>query len=223
MNYMIHAAPPRMWYVEEFLIPSMLAQGIRRDEIEVRNDADGKGNLLSCMDAFRACAGRAGGTWHLQDDVIISRDFAERTAEHDDGIVAGFGCNNFGAQRQQAGRQPAVFLWYSFQCIRIPNGIAAECARWFYDEACHRARYVKFIAERKHDDMVFRDFLIERHPDLWVENLSPSIVDHIDYLIGGTLVNRLRRIQLNRADRFEDADLVDALQCAVNKRKIMCP
>ncbi len=29
MRYMIHACPPRMWYVEEFFIPSMKAQGIR--------------------------------------------------------------------------------------------------------------------------------------------------------------------------------------------------
>ena len=42
MNYMIHAAPPRMWYVEEFLIPALLAQGIRREEILVALDDSGR-------------------------------------------------------------------------------------------------------------------------------------------------------------------------------------
>ena len=69
MKYMIHACPQRMWYVEEFLVPSMRDQDIRPDEIEIRCDTEGKGNLLSCMESFRDCGERPGGTWHLQDDV----------------------------------------------------------------------------------------------------------------------------------------------------------
>jgi len=218
MKYMIHAAPPRMWYVDEFLIPSMIAQGIHRDDIEVWIDTDGKGNLFSCMESFRMCGKQDGGIWHLQDDVIISRDFAARTKEHDLGIVCGFACKNFGAQSQNIGRVPAVFMWYSFQCIRIPNDLAGECADWFYSEAQHRTKYVQLIAERKHDDQFWRDFINERHRELWVTNLAPNIVDHVDYLIGGTLINRLRSIKINRAAFWEEEYLVKRLSEQLKKR-----
>ena len=212
MKYMIHAAPPRMWYVEGWLIPSMLAQGILPEEILVTCDEYGRGNLISCMESFKLCAEDDGGTWHLQDDVLISRDFAERTREHDLGVVCGFGCGNFGAQGQQAGRQPAAFMWYSFQCIRIPNTLAAECAAWFYDDAQHRSEYQSLIADKRHDDRFWRDFMLEKHRDMWVTNLTPCLVEHVDFLIGGTLINRLRAAKENRAIRFEDGDLVEKLR-----------
>ena len=42
MYYMIHAVPEREWYVEEYLIPSMISQGISPDEIEVWMDSERK-------------------------------------------------------------------------------------------------------------------------------------------------------------------------------------
>ena len=33
MKYMIHTCEARLWYVEEYLIPSMLKQGIKEDDI----------------------------------------------------------------------------------------------------------------------------------------------------------------------------------------------
>ena len=218
MRFVIHSAPPRIWYVEEFLIPSMLAQGISSEDVEIWCDTEGKGNLFSCMDAFRACGARDGGTWHIQDDVILCRDFAKRAQEHDLGIVCGFGCHNFGAQTQQTGRVPAAFMWYSFQCIRIPNTLAGECAQWFYDDAQHRAKYLQFINDRKHDDTFWRDFILELHKDLWVTNLTPNLVDHVDYLIGGTLVNKRRSAKINRAAFWEDEELVIQLEQALGAR-----
>lgn len=220
MKYMIHACPQRMWYVNDFLIPSMLAQGISEDEITVWNDTEGKGNLFSCMESFKACGERDGGTWHLQDDVIISRDFAEKTRENNDGIVCGFGCRNFGPFLENVGQAPAAFMWYSFQCIRIPDELAGECARWFFEEAVNWPRYATKVAERKHDDSFWRDFILERHEDLWVTNLSPNIVDHIDYLMGGTTINRLRSAKINRSAYWEDEDLVEALAEQLKNRDI---
>ena len=216
--YMIHASPARMWYVEEFLIPSMETQGISRKEIVIWNDTDGKGNLVSCMKSFGACGALSGGFWHLQDDVIISSDFAEKTRQHDQGIVCGFGCENFGPSMQYRGTVPALFMWYSFQCIRIPNEIAGECAGWFFEEAQYYPKYRQWVADKKHDDIFFREFLQERHPDLMVENLAPNLVDHIDWLIGGTLINRLRAKQINRSAFWAEEELITQLEEKLKSR-----
>lgn len=212
MHYMIHACPQRMWYVNDFLIPSMKAQGIPEEEITVWNDTEGKGNLFSCMESFAACGEQEGGTWHIQDDVIISRDFAEKTREFDDGIVCGFGCNNFGLFLQEQGLKPIIFIWYSFQCIRIPNAIAKEFTEWFWNDAVNRTQYASQVVDRKHDDWFFREFILEKHRDMKVMNLVPNLVDHIDYLIGGTLINKQRNLQINRSAFFPDQDLVDELE-----------
>ena len=89
MKILIHACPQRMWYVQEFLAPALQAQGA--DEIEIWNDAEGRGNLASCMASFAARTGD-GGTWHIQDDVLPCRDFVERCRQNDEGVVYGF-CN----------------------------------------------------------------------------------------------------------------------------------
>ena len=216
MRYMIHACPQRMWYVKRYLIPSLLTQGV--ENIEVWNDTEGKGNLLSCMESFRACGEREGGTWHLQDDVIVSSDFAEKTRAHDEGVVCGFGCQNFGPSMQERGLVPVVFMWYSFQCIRIPNELAGECADWFFNDAMHRLKYAQHVIERKHDDYFWREFLLERHRDLWVTNLAPNLVDHIDHLIGGTLINQQRRLQINRSAFFEEPGMVKVLEMQIQDR-----
>lgn len=213
MKYMIHACPQRMWYVNDYLLPSMQAQGIK--DIEIWNDTEGKGNLLACMEAFRACGEREGGTWHLQDDVLISRDFAERTRAPVDGVVCGFGCQNSGPSMQERGRVPMVFMWYSFPCIYIPNDLARECAAWFFEDAIRRTQYAAQVSDRKHDDWFWREFLLERHKDLWVINLVPNLVEHVDYLIGGTMINQQRRIQINRSAFFKDLDLVEELKSKI--------
>ena len=77
-QYLIHTYPKRLWYVEQYLIPSMLAQGIDKASIIVYNDVNKEGNLLSCMKAFASVNNDDNGTWHLQDDVLICKDFKER-------------------------------------------------------------------------------------------------------------------------------------------------
>ena len=218
MRYMIHACPQRMWYVREHLIPSMEAQGILPQELTVWNDTDGKGNLFSCMESFRACGEREGGTWHLQDDVIVSRNFAEKTRAHDEGVVCGFGCQNFGPSMQERGLVHVIFMWYSFQCIRIPSELAGECAEWFFTDAMHRTQYAAQVVDRRHDDWFWREFLLERHRDGWVTNLAPNLVDHVDFLIGGTLINQQRNLQINRAAFFTDRDLVEELERKIKDR-----
>ena len=210
MRYMIHACPQRMWYVNDYLIPSMKAQGIADNQIIVWNDTEGKGNLFSCLASFKECGTHHGSTWHIQDDVIISRNFAEQTQANTEGIVCGFACKNFGPSMQQKGRVPISFMWYSFQCQLIPNEIAGEFVEWF-NTVKREYKYQGRIVDGRHDDWFFREFMAARHPDAWVVNLAPNIVDHIDYLIGGTIINHARNIKVNRAEYFPDTDLVDEL------------
>ncbi len=217
MRYLIHACPQRMWYVEEFIVPSLRAQGIREDEIEIWNDAEGKGNLFSCMESFRACGERAkenpeSGTWHLQDDILICRDFAERTRGYTEGIVCGYACRNFGNFLQERGVQPVQFLWYSFPCIRIPDAIAGECAHWFFTRAVKREKWKKEVEQGKSDDWFFRNFLLERHSDMTVLQLDPGLVEHIDWLIGGTTINQQRSWAQTRAAFWRDEELVWELE-----------
>lgn len=73
MHFLIHACRAREWYVNDFLIPSMTAQGIHKEDIEVWMDSNNDGCLFSCMKCFYEMGNRGDGdTWHLQDDVLLS-------------------------------------------------------------------------------------------------------------------------------------------------------
>ena len=220
MKYMIHACPPRMWYVEEFLIPSMKAQGIKDEEITVWNDEKMEGNLPAFLASMKACSKEPGGTWHIQDDVIISRQFAELTKENDEGMVCGFHCKNFQWQPATHGWVPANFMWYSFPCIRIPNDLAGRFVEWFENEGQYRQDAQQQLRDKKHDDWFFQVFVMDNEVanGLRVLNMIPNLVDHVDYLIGGTLVNQARLIKVNRATYFPDPDLVDELEEKLKSR-----
>jgi len=211
MNYMIHACEARMWYVDEFLIPSMVEQGINRNDIEVWCDTDHVGCLQATLDSFESCGSRPGGTWHLQDDVAISRSFAHITADHDDGIVHGFYFRHIDEADLHPGKTSVMKMGYSFPCCRIPNYIAGEFVEWYKTEGQHREEYQEWIRLRKHVDTFFIDFLREKHPDKFIYNLKPSIVEHVDYLVGGSTVNKWRIVPA-RATYFEDYDIIEKLK-----------
>ena len=222
MQYMIHACPQRLWYVENFLIPSMKTQGIPRADITVWCDRDGKGNLLSFVESCRVCSKlNTPGVWHLQDDVLIGRSFAERTQNRPTGgLICGFcfpvsdPCINF-----RGSNIPTKFMWYSFPCIYIPNVLAGEFADWYANDARHRARYQEKISDRRHDDWFFREFMLERHGGDRVCNLAPNLVDHVDYLIGGTTINKMRSRKVNRASYWDEPGLVEELEAALKEWK----
>lgn len=207
-KYMIHTMPKREWYVRDFLIPSMLAQGIDESCIKVYNDVENAGNLKACINAFSEVEGN-GGTWHLQDDIIISHDFKEQTEAHDDGIVCGF--KSFYDGDNPAGIVNREQMWFSFLCIRIPNNIATDCAEWIRHYMIGNPVYAEWWEDGKNDDMLFRKYLEQYHKDIKALNLNPNIVDHIDYLIGGT-VNSSKRIRQIRSKHWTDEYLVDELK-----------
>ena len=216
-EYIIHACQQREWYVNEYLVPSIIEQGIPPDNIEVWRDDKGMGNLFSCMKCFEYCGTKTGGRWHLQDDVVISSDFVKKTTEHDDGLVSGFVRREWQSLTMKEGRVPAVYMWNSFQCIRIPDEIAGECAEWFFTDACWRDSYAGEVRDNKCDDSLFYDFICERHLDKFVYNLAPSIVDHVDFLLGGSIVNKWRG-HFARGDLWEDDAAFDNLKAKLARR-----
>ena len=65
--------------------------------------------------------------------------------------------------------------------------------------------------EKKYDDTLFKDhFLAEEHNNIVGINYYPNIVNHIDYLIGGSISNT------QRVD-----DKIEALYWSVNDKNII--
>lgn len=216
-EYLIHACPVREWYVEDYLIPSMVEQGISRNHIEVWMDRQQDGCLFSCMKCFAEYGKRGGGRWHLQDDVVISKRFRELTEAHDEGVVAGFFREDWQSGTPQAGNVPAVYLWNSFQCIRIPDEVIRECAEWFFMDALYQDIYREAVETNKMDDSLFHDFFTNYRTGDMVLNLKPNIVDHVDYLIGGSVINQSRG-KAARADLWEDLGEVEELKAKLARR-----
>jgi len=211
MKVLIHAYPKRMWYVEGWLVPELERQGA--DEVEIWNDTEGNGNLRACLDSFAARSGD-GGTWHIQDDVLLCRDFVKRCREHDEGVVYGF-CNvQFTDDPLQTGRVSVEDAWHSFQCVRIPDEYARECAAWFEGPGKTSALYPIWVKSGKMDDDVFRTFLIDRHGRETVENLRPNLVEHVDWIIGGSVLHPWRGY-IARAHFWDDEELVRELRESV--------
>ena len=205
-RYLIHACENRMWYVEDYLIPSMYEQGI--NTVDAWVDVDRDGNLQSCMQSFLDCESYGNTTWHLQDDVIISRDFAEKTQKYTNGIVCGFCCNRFELSKSYG-------MWYSFPCIHIPDHIASDCAKWFYTPKTQQ-QFAGYIHRGKCDDEIFMHYC--RMNKFGYTNLNPNIVDHVDYLIGGSLTNAQRNYKITRSSYWKDDDLVKALEVKLAHR-----
>ena len=202
---MIHTYPARLWYVKDFLVPSLINQGAKN--IVIANDKYRIGNLLSFIMSLKDC----GDAWHLQDDVIICSDFVERIKKYT-GVCCGFYAGSFDRGNKQAGKNIPDNMWFSFPCIRIPGDIAEKFYNWFYTEKEKDKRgFQKMINSGKMDDLVFMEYLREFYPDMEITNIKPNLVDHIDYLIGGSVANSQRRGKATAA-YFEEPELVKQLE-----------
>lgn len=217
MEVMIHACPERMWYVDGFLIPSLEAQGINP---KVWNDTEKHGCLVSCMEAFASCEGD-GGTWHIQDDVLISHDFSEKASLN--GVVYGFCCEYFLDDPDLTGEVYTEDGWHSFQCVRIPNEYARDCADWFFSGAWEKETNDPLLFGLKEtnrgDDSFFREYLLCRHGDETVTNLKPNIVEHVDLLMGGSVLHPYRDYRAV-AHYFEDTHLTAQLKAEFKEKRL---
>lgn len=217
MKVLIHACPKRMWYVEQFLIPSLLEQGA---EVEVWNDILIKGNLKACIESFAARKGN-GFTWHIQDDVLICRDFVKRCEEIRTGVAYGFANQDFTDDVENVGKVNVFSSWHSFQCVKIPDEYARECAEWESSGAWKES--TNYELQILHDgnmgdDTLFREFLISRHKDDVVTNVAPNLVEHVDFLIGGSILSKTRGFW-PCAYYWDDGDLVAELEAKIKQLK----
>ena len=120
-KFMIHTYPKREWYVLKYLVPSMLKQGIDREDIKIISDRDGIGNLKSWLKSLELVEG---DTWHLQDDIILSSEFKAKTEVLDylKTIVCGFVHYDFNTGSTLCtGFTIPKFMFMSFPCIFIPK------------------------------------------------------------------------------------------------------
>lgn len=202
MKYMIHMVPKREWYVRDFLIPSMIKQGIRKGDIVIWNDDKGYGNLTSFVKSVEYVNENLKaeiGMWHLQDDIVIAEDF-KKTADglsNADLIVCGFyektylklkkalpnvQCNMNGASN-------------SFQCIWIPNTVLDGFPLWVNEKTngAYKANTLETCDDKtfrgnKNDDLIFRKYILDKYPNFKTLTLLKPMVQHVDYLIGGSSI-----------------------------------
>ena len=212
---MIHTYPKRMWYVEKYLIPSMLKQGIQEKDIKVYNDDKGEGNLRACLNAFASCEGD-GATWHLQDDVCICKDFKERTELYCEGLVAGFSSEVYDGPGK-VGPVTIENMWFSFPCILIPNEYARHSSEWISKSIIGNPVYKHLWEKGKNDDALFRMYLKNFHKNEPALNIAPNLVDHVDYLLGGGS-GGIRKREV-RAQYWKDYDVVKELEDALDYNK----
>lgn len=218
MKILIHACPQRMWYVEEFLMPQLREQGA--EEIEIWNDTEQVGNLEACLRSFETRTGD-GGTWHMQDDVLPCRDFVQRCRVLDEGVVYGFTCRNFGDRLDAWGRVYAPDAWHSFQCVRIPDAYARDCAAWVRSGAWRKESAMPELEMlwklAQGDDSFFHEFMVCRHFGDEVLNVRPNLVEHVDWLIGGSVLHSWQDF-LARSEYWEDQELIRELSTWIRAR-----
>lgn len=207
-KYLIHSCDKRLWYVEDVLIPSMIEQGIDISDISVYNDNEHRGNLEAFVHSLTTLDD-SDGTWHLQDDIVVSKQFKRWTEEYDKGLVCGF-CNVY-SERFSLGLVKPKDMWYSFQCMRIPNNIAKEFSFWFYKNQKENEEFAEWV-KLKLDDYIFHRYMERHYPDENVLNLAPNIVDHIDYLLGGSIINAHRGDLNVRSIYWDEDDTVHILR-----------
>ena len=60
------------------------------------------------------------------------------------------------------------------------------------------------------EEILCHDFYVERHPHDWIYNIAPNLVEHVDWLIGGSKAN-VWRGYICRSSYWEDEYLVNNL------------
>lgn len=191
-KYLIHAGKKRKWYVDEYLYPSLLEQGIKEEDIIIHLDNKGVGTIQAYVDSFEKLPD-TGYTWHLQDDIIISPDFKEVTEKQEDEqwVICTF--NSYYDKKLKEGFVASKDMWYSFPCIGIPNRVGKDCMRWIQECMIGNIAYKKYWERGNCVDWFFKQYVRDVATDIKVLNLVPNIVNHVDWLLGGSTIRQIPR------------------------------
>lgn len=224
VRYMIHACPKRMWYVNDFLLPSMYEQGIKEDEIVVWNDDQGWGNLRSFVESMRFVSEHFSldeAIWHIQDDVLLSGDF-KAVADKANCLAYGFCNDDFDKEGKHTyGYVEMIDSWHSFQCVCIPNHYADEFYKWFHYLETQTFRLMPYLKRNQNDDMIFRAWTHEEKKNDPCWNINPNIVEHVDYLLGGTTLHGRRPPRVS--SYWSESERIRNLERAIAKHNKVKP
>ena len=193
MKYVIHTYPKRLWYVKDFILRDLIKQGIKKDDIIIFNDKNKIGNLQAFIES---CKMLNEDTWHLQDDILISGKFRDKTEVLGrlNMVVSGFCCYEFNDGATLCnGFTTSKFLYMTFPCIFIPLRYMKEFVSWIESDYI-KDKYKEEIATGKNDDLLFYRYMMENHKEDEIYNCKECLVDHVDYLIGGSSINKERAL-----------------------------
>lgn len=197
IKYMIHTCLEREQYVKNILVPFLVKQGIKKSDIHIWLDKERVGNLASWVASCKwvaATQDSKASIWHLQDDVIPSKRFKEVTERDFPGIANGFCNERFEGERTNyIGEVPVSGSWFSHPCKLIPNSMAVRFVEWYENDCVPNNLFPEYVSTGKCDDSLFREYVIVNESKTPTINLFPNIVDHIDFLIGGTVINKQRK------------------------------
>lgn len=194
----IHSCNKRLWYVKDFLLPALRQQGILNAKLW--NDDKGQGNLKSWMGAclwIREHMPIDGGVWHLQDDVLLASDFAKRIGDMPKDIV----CNGYVCagppddECRCVGFQKVPEYWMSFSCCYIPNRYIYGFVDWFYSDVLQTGKYAQKVQAGLYDDFFFWQYMKIKHKTDTILNVVPNLVQHVDYLLGGSVANAKKHMR----------------------------
>ena len=74
-------------------------------------------------------------------------------------------------------------------------------------------------AANKGDDTFFREFLFCRHGEISVTNLRPNLVEHVDLLLGGSVLHPYRDYRAT-AYYWPDPELTEQLRAELRARRL---
>lgn len=207
MEFLIHASEERLWYVRNHLLPRL--HGIKgMTFVDKQHD----GNIKAYINSFLGPSLKGkGDTWHLEDDIYPDRMFVDWATklENFEGIVCGF--SPVGGVLGEV-KDPND-IWYSFPCIRIPNAYLKDFMRWL--QLSNDPDVVRRKAWGKGIDFLFHKYVVENPIPIY--HHYPCMVEHIDDLIGGSLINE--RPKPIKAYRFEDTEGLLQLKRELKRRR----
>ena len=194
---------------------------MEKDDIIVLNDVSGMGNLRSFLFMCNyVVKNDIGDSWYLQDDILLSSNFVKTCMEmRKDIVVNGFvyadpaGNDNY----KYVGLQKPNRYWFSFPCCYIPVKYIQEFLRWF-DEILVAGKYKKMISRNMYDDLFFWKYMQEKHAEHHIYNASPNLVNHIDYMLGGSCLP-YQKCKIRHAYFWNEPEKIEEIQKRINEVK----